>query len=61
MWHVGGKKGTKNYIDLMCVMIIYLLKFKNIYILGISVTMQYYRTVKIEITTAFNGRNQRII
>lgn len=57
----GRKKSTKNYIDLMCVTVIYLLKFRNIYILGISVTTQYYRTVKIEITTDLNGRGQQII
>jgi hypothetical protein len=57
----GGGKVQKNYIDLTNVTIIYLLKFKNTYVLGISVTMQYYGTVQIEITTAFNGHNQRII
>ena len=43
---VGEGKGElkKNYTDLIIsVTTIYLLKFKNTYILGISVTMQHYR------------------
>ena len=43
---MGEGKGElqKNYTDLIIsVTTIYLLKFKNTYILGISVTMQHYR------------------
>jgi hypothetical protein len=39
----GGGGLQKNYTDLISVTTIYLLKFKNTYILGISVTMQHYR------------------
>lgn len=56
MWQWEGRV-YKNDIDLTTVTIIYLLKFKNTYVLGISVIIHYYGTVQIEMTTDFNGHN----